>query len=705
MALSEGQSLAPIFALSLTIALVLVLLVLLVVTYGYLRSRLRATVGDAQDLADLAALRDRYAAEIAQARSWLSDNKEELLKLDAEREAQERLRQELNQQELATAEAQKNVEDSRKEVLDLQHAVTSLADDRQRLQAENEKLAAQASELQREVQRLEQVRSSAEGLSIEATDRVRSLTMAAENLEQVRAELSEGVRQAEARKAGLDSEIRILEVRQQGIQAEVSRLESGLLEAQARLSRVQAELEPIEAQIRERVRLETETRVLAVHKEELEAELSALVARTEELRKRDHRAVAAGHYSDLLDVEPPCLADRVFASGPLRTISEEDALENVHRHLSAHGLVFPQRVIRAFHTCLKVSDISPITVLAGISGTGKSELPMRYAEAMGMHALPISVQPSWSSPQDLFGFYNYLETRFKATELARALVRMDPYNFGGENPAFASMRKGTRSDRMLLVLLDEMNLARVEYYFSEFLSKLEARRAVGDAAQRKMRAPAEIEIDGGGATTNGNEQASDGIRLWVGRNVLFVGTMNEDESTQTLSDKVLDRANVLRFGKPPSDSANRGGGPRGHQFRSDKFLEAAHWASWIRPSQSETRWRRQIDEWTERLNEALGLIGRPFGWRVKEAIHGYIANYPGVEGGAVYRTAMADQIEQKILPKLRGIDITQQQSIQALNLVEAVLSDLGDEELLEAVRDCQRDASYGTFNWRGVTRG
>ena len=84
---------------------------------------------------------------------------------------------------------------------------------------------------------------------------------------------------------------------------------------------------------------------------------------------------------------------------------------------------------------------------------------------------------------------------------------------------------------MLIVLLDEMNLARTEYYFSNFLSRLELRRIVTNENEKANRKNAEITID----DNFGN--------LWVPNNVLFVGTMNEDESTQTLSDKVLDRAN------------------------------------------------------------------------------------------------------------------------------------------------------------------
>ena len=182
-----------------------------------------------------------------------------------------------------------------------------------------------------------------------------------------------------------------------------------------------------------------------------------------------------------------------------RTWADEAAcLADFEAKLEADGLRFPQRVIRALHTSLKTADLSPLTVLAGVSGTGKSLLPRLYADHVGMHFLPMAVQPRWDSPQDMFGFFSHLEGRYRATELARALVQMDPFaeeaGRGWDAPAKWHARH-SRSDGLLLVLLDEMNLARVEYYFSEFLSRLETRRAVNerDPLQRR-RAEVMLEV-------------------------------------------------------------------------------------------------------------------------------------------------------------------------------------------------------------------
>ena len=631
-------SLVPIVIFSIGIGLILVLVVALVTTYGQQLRRVRAAIHDAEDIEDLAAARNRYFAEMESAKSFLEENQSELLRVEAEREAQERLRMELTELEQKRSEAEEQTEAARKEVLDLQHAVTSLAEDRERLT--------------REIEEHKHAHKDATTLITEHDETVAKLNEAEQALEELREEYKKMrgiVEDALRQRDTLAADIKTLEFRQGGLETELTRLESEVQQ------------------------------------------------RRHELKQSSDDSLP--QYTDLFDVEPECLKAGVFRQDSLSRIDELTALDNVSNHLNAQGLIFSPRILRAFHTCMKVSDISPITVLAGISGTGKSELPMRYAEAMGIHSLRIAVQPSWSSPQDLFGFYNYLEKRYKATELARVLVRMDPYNFRGDQLALKEIQKASRSSRLLLVLIDEMNLARVEYYFSEFLSTLEARRAVVDPSDPIKRAPAEIEIEGSRRSSEDDELSAMNIRLWVGSNVLFAGTMNEDESTQTLSDKVLDRSNVLRFGKPPArDGATTN---RSDNFRSEQALAHETWKSWIQTSR-DAPWTKEVDDWTERLNDSLEKIGRPFGWRVRDAIHQYIANYPGVRGGSEYKTAMADQVEQKIIPKLRGLDLIQSQ--ESLNGVLDVLDELGDEVLLNTFRECQQDTMYGTFNWRGVTR-
>ena len=162
-----------------------------------------------------------------------------------------------------------------------------------------------------------------------------------------------------------------------------------------------------------------------------------------------------------------------------------------------------------------------------------------------------------------------------------------------------------------------MNLARVEYYFSEFLSRLETRRGI-DQDDPRDRRKAEIALEVGlrsPARTNGKVRnprlpsSQPTMQLYVGTNVLFVGTMNEDETTQSLSDKVIDRANVLRFGRPARlarDPADRASNPttksKGELRRSLRFET---WQGWVKSEDTlDGAVSEQVDHWIESLNAA-----------------------------------------------------------------------------------------------------
>ena len=366
---------------------------------------------------------------------------------------------------------------------------------------------------------------------------------------------------------------------------------------------------------------------------------------------------------------------------------EEEAVYRVTTHLKSLGLQYGDRTVRAFHTALKINDASQLTVLAGVSGTGKSLLPRRYAEAMGVRFLQIAVEPRWDSPQDLLGFYNYIEKGYRATDLARALVHMDPYGTSG-------LEVEPVRDQMLLVLLDEMNLARVEYYFSEFLSRLEVRPQYNAYLGAESRTAASLPIDLPGRT--GSQ-----VRLFPSHNVLFAGTMNDDESTQSLSDKVLDRSNVLQFAAPDLSLKPAGGA----SVIPVRYRSFEQWRKWIKPTASlQFGERDKANQVVRTVAEILEAMGRPFGHRLNDAILAYATNYPRDKGIAI-ETPLADQIEMRILPKLRGLAIDDHKTAFD-DLHSLILNDLGDRHLADCFKtlvDRQRDAN-GQFNWRGYNR-
>ena len=233
-----------------------------------------------------------------------------------------------------------------------------------------------------------------------------------------------------------------------------------------------------------------------------EAKLSDYEARVAEIQK--------GFLSPLIGVGLPSETSEIRW---LQTICEQCAI---------YGVSFPRRILYAFHTALKISDWSSITVLAGVSGTGKSELPKLYAAFGGLNFIAVPVQPNWDSQESMLGFFNSIDNRFEPEDLLRFLVQCT------EDEAY--------SQYMSIVLLDEMNLAHVEHYFADFLSKLESRRG----SSKNDLPSVEVKLGAGVPP----------YRLKLVRTIMWTGTMNQDETTKSLSDKVLDRGLVINFPRP-----------------------------------------------------------------------------------------------------------------------------------------------------------
>lgn len=555
-------------------------------------------------------------------------------------------------------------------------AKTALAEQREKLTEGEETLKRQRQEaddlkvrrdaLNAEVVMLEQRKAQTEAALVEQSER---LDKGKESLRRQFQEAEELHRKREV----LNNEIALLDQRKVLAESALAEQKEKLSEGEEALKRQRQEADDLRAK---RDALNAEVVMLEQRKAELERMKATLQGYIEQAHKERDEEVA----NALADLKraPACLSEAGLKAARNKT-SEDDALQDLRIYLDKLGLHFPQRTLNAFHTCMKINGLSPLTVLAGISGTGKSELPRRYAEGMGIHFLQMAVQPRWDSPQDLFGFYNYLEHRYIGTDLARALIHLDDRN----HPELA---KDWR-EHMLLVLLDEMNLARVEYYFSEFLSRLEVRKSV-DPANPASRQDAEIQLDVGGRERVFN--------LYVDRNVLFVGTMNEDESTQTLSDKVIDRANVLRFGRPKKLVHSQ---PVDNIPRPDRYLPRSMWEQWICDTdQLGQQNLEKLHGWIKQLNDAMEGLERPFGHRVNQAIQLYCANYPG-ESHYSLANAFADQLEQRILPKLRGID-TVEFSIP-LGQIQDLIVSIGDNALAEAVQTGRQKPLFG---WQGLNR-
>ncbi len=403
---------------------------------------------------------------------------------------------------------------------------------------------------------------------------------------------------------------------------------------------------------------------LAAQVGELERQLKALEDKEKQLRHLD--LPRQERLGDLFQAE--------LQARPTGPAVEDEAtwLDEVGRGIEQAGFRVSTRLLHAFHTSLKSAALSPITVLAGISGTGKSELPRLYADLGGLRFLNVAVQPNWDSPDDLFGFFNYTDGRYRATPLARLL-----------NQISGSQRHVSLEDQMVLVLLDEMNIERVEYYFAELLSKLETRRGLERNAPNWERAS--IEVDAGAGQR--------GEQLFLDHNLLFAGTMNEDESTLTLSDKVKDRASILTF---PSPRRFHSRGKLRPVVERPEALARAAWVSWQRNEDDlDPIRRRELVEVARSFNKAIGHVGQAIGHRVYQAVGTYLANYPRLDGeDEAWRRGLADAWALKLMPKLVGVECRTARGEACLNAVESILPP-------ELVAPFQRAKENDYFTWQG----
>ncbi len=352
--------------------------------------------------------------------------------------------------------------------------------------------------------------------------------------------------------------------------------------------------------------------------------------------------------------------------------NEIEWLDHIQSQCKAGGLQFTKRQIYAYHTAQKIKDMSPLVVLAGVSGTGKSELPKNYAIHGGMNFLSIPVKPDWDSPASLFGYYNSIERRFEATDLVRALYQMS--------------KDDLRQQQMMMVLLDEMNLAHPEQYFADLLSKLETCRGLSDSVQYDI-------LLGGGETPE---------RLDIGANILWTGTMNEDETTKGLSDKVIDRSTLITFPRPTVLYDRK----EITEIKPCFILSKKKWNGWcnvIRESDTVDEKLAEYKEVVERINEQMSGMGRNLGHRVWQGMAKYIKHHPNVVYAKkdddlmiALSKAFSDSIAFKVMPKLRGVE-TRGSNEDHLSKIEMLLT-ANASELVQDYNNA-RHLTTELFQW------
>lgn len=323
------------------------------------------------------------------------------------------------------------------------------------------------------------------------------------------------------------------------------------------------------------------------------------------------------------DREPVSSGEEEITSEEQDTLSEADFLERLSETADRSGFLYDKEDLINFHISLKSSRL---TILAGMSGTGKSGLVRLYGRALGLPESRVrflAVRPSWMDDGDILGYVDMKNMVYRSADTGLAELLIDA---------------AAHPDEMFLICFDEMNLARAEHYFAQFISVLEKEenpviRLYNPSLRAKLY--------------NGDAYPAE---IPIGRNVLFTGTVNVDESTYHFSDKILDRANVITL----------------HQGRFHDLLSLG--------KKEKTEWPEMPASLFESfcVHEGLGLkeeeldlldalndafhksgIQCGIGFRIACQMGRYLENIP--QGLSFTREEGLDaQVVQRILTKLRG---------------------------------------------------
>jgi hypothetical protein len=283
-------------------------------------------------------------------------------------------------------------------------------------------------------------------------------------------------------------------------------------------------------------------------------------------------------------------AVRPWTSAPVQRRAVD--IPGVVASLQERGIRLSERTVRRYHAALRARKF---VILSGVSGTGKTWLAELYAEVVGARKHIERVAPNWHSNEDLLGFVSPINNHYQDTEFSRFIrAAAETWESGDEEAQFH-------------VILDEMNLARVEHYFSAFLSALEQRNR-GDTA----------------------EIALGGDKIGLYPNLYFVGTVNMDETTHGFAPKVYDRSQLVTIDLDP-----------------EHFAE--HVADW---------------EYGDLLIEFRSILERaaPFAFRTVDDIRAYVEEARAV--GASWEEAIDEAVLQKILPRISGTETPVEEALK-----------------------------------------
>lgn len=363
----------------------------------------------------------------------------------------------------------------------------------------------------------------------------------------------------------------------------------------------------------------------------------------EEAELRDDLSKMMDIYKEYVEKisEDSNVETELTATGGEKSLSISEIINNIKNYIAAKGFNYNDGLIENFYLSLKAK---PFVILAGTSGTGKTRLVKLFAEAVGATEVNgrykmVAVRPDWSDSSDLFGHVD-LNGRFIPGAIIDFIKQAE---IDSKNPYF--------------LCLDEMNLARVEYYLSDILSVIETRDFIDG---KIVSAPLVSESYYG---ADQNAAGKYGV-VRLPENLYLIGTVNMDETTFPFSRKVLDRANTIEFSYVDlmpiinEDNESYSALNLDNSFLKTEYLLLNECCDSFDDIQLYCAELQSINKILQQANAHIG-------YRVRDELIFYLVNNKKY-GLLAENEAFDNGLMQKILPRIQG----------SSNVVKSMLSDL-----------------------------
>lgn len=310
-------------------------------------------------------------------------------------------------------------------------------------------------------------------------------------------------------------------------------------------------------------------------------------------REYEHTHIKKVSYDSEITLEELCVRFRDYAASRLHLYY---SIEDIRRFIAGFG-------------------VSKLMILQGMSGTGKTSLAYAMGRFLQNDSVVVPVQPMWKERSDMIGYFNEFTKRFNETTLLRKMYEA-----------------GYRED-LYITILDEVNISRIEYYFAEFLSLLE----LPDENKRYLEIVSDVWPN--------DPQKLDHGRVLLPKNMWFIGTANNDDSTFAISDKVYDRAMVM--------SLEHKCEPFEAEDSEPIRLSYTHWNELITAAKNEysisAESKRKIRELD---NYMIDVFHISFGNRIKKQLYEYVSVMMACGGSEAQ--AIDDILVRKVFRKLES---------------------------------------------------